>query len=71
MGKDFWFFIPTKDNVLCQHSFCAHDVLAFIGLSLSTCWGARDQSNQVVVYRTLGSFDYGKLKGLVKNCNVE
>ena len=67
LGKDFWFFIPTKDNVLCQPSLCAHAVLTFTkGLSLVTGWEARDQSNQVVVDRTLGSFAYGVRKGAVK-----
>ena len=67
LGKDVWFFIPTKDNVLCQPSLCAHAVLTFTkGLSLVTGWEARDQSNQVVVDRTLGSFSYGVRKGAVK-----
>ena len=64
-GKDVWFFIPTEDNVWCQPSLCAHAVLTFTGLSLVTCWEARDQSNQVVD-RTLGSFAYGVRKGVVK-----
>ena len=67
LGKDVWFFIPTKDNVLCQPSLCAHAVLTFTrGLSLVTDWEARDQSNQVVVDRTLGSFAYGVRKGAMK-----
>ena len=67
LGKDVWFFIPTKDNVLCQPSLCAHAVLTFTrGLSLVTGWEVRDQSNQVVVDRTLGSFAYGVRKGVVK-----
>ena len=67
LGKDVWFFIPSKDNVLCQPSLCAHAVLTFTkGLSLVTGWEARDQSNQVVVDRTLGSFAYGVRKGVVK-----
>ena len=64
LGKDVWFFIPTKDNVLCQPSFCAHAFLTFTrGLSLVTGLEARDQSNQVVVDRTLDSFAYGVRKG--------
>ena len=59
LGKDVWFFLPTKDNVLCQPSFCAHAVLTFTrGLSLVAGWKARGQSNQVVVY--------GVRKGVVK-----
>ena len=66
LEKDVWFFIPTKDNVMCQPSLCAHAVLTFTrGLSLVTGWEARDQSNQVVD-RTLGSFAYGVRKGVVK-----
>ena len=38
----------------------------FYKRSLVTGWEARDQSNQVVVDRTLGSFAYGVRKGLVK-----
>ena len=67
LGKDVWFFIPTKYNVLCQPSLGAHAVLTFTrGLSLVTGWEARDQSNQVVVDLTLGLFAYGVRKGLVK-----
>ena len=55
LGKDVWFFIPAKDNVLCQPSLCAHAVLPFTrGSSLVTRWEARAQSNQVVADRTLG-----------------
>ena len=65
-GKDVWFFIPTKDNVLCQPSLCAHAVLTFTrGLLLVFGWEARDQSNQVAD-RNLGSFAYGVRKGVVK-----
>ena len=32
-----------------------------------TGWKGRDQSNQVVVDRTLGSFDYGMRKRVVEN----
>ena len=69
LGKDVWFFISTKDNVLCQPLLCAHAVFTFTrggGLLLVTGWEARDQSNQVVVDRTLGSFAYGVRKGVVK-----
>ena len=67
LGKDFWFFIPTKDNVLFQPSLCAYTVLTSTrGLSLVAGWEARDQSNQVVVYRNLGLSDYGVCKGVVK-----
>ena len=66
LRKDVWFFIPTKDNVLCQPLLCAHAVLTFTrGFSLVTGWEARDQSNQVVD-RTLVSFAYGVRKGVVK-----
>ena len=71
LGKDVWFFIPTKDNVLCQPSLCAHAVLTFTrGLSLVTGWEARDKLNQVVVNRTLGSFAYVVRKGVVKRVVV-
>ena len=35
-------------------------------VSLATVWGAVDQSNQLVVYRTLGSFVCGMRKGVVQ-----
>ena len=66
LGKDVWFFNPTKDNVFGQPSSCAHAVLTFTRGLLATGWEARDQSNQVVVDRTLGSFAYGVRKGVVK-----
>ena len=65
--NDVWFFIPTKDNKLCQPSLCAHAILTLTrALSLVTGWKARNQSNQVVVDRTLGSFADGVRKGVVK-----
>ena len=67
LGKAVWFFIPTEINLLCQPSLSGHAVLTFTkGLSSVTVWEARDQSNPIVVDRSLGSFAYGMRKRIVK-----